>query len=123
MSYQCAHLAIVPGPALLFGLMLLTAIVGGYAARTFHLPRVVGYLVGGAVLRAVVYGVLDAGAGSDTAAALARAAEPLTSIRDLALGMILFMIGGVFERSRFRASSQHLRTISFIEIAATFAFV
>lgn len=123
MSYESAHLAIVPGPALLFGLMLLAAIVGGYAARSFHLPRVVGYLIGGAVLRAIVYKVFDAGAGSEAAAALARAADPLTSIRDLALGMILFMIGGVFERSRFRASAQHLRTISVIEIAATFAFV
>ena len=44
---------------MLFGLMLVAAIVGGYSARFIHLPRVVGFVLGGVVLRIVLYTVID----------------------------------------------------------------
>ncbi|MHC4092915.1 MAG: hypothetical protein ACYSVY_22015, partial [Planctomycetota bacterium] len=99
-----ALLGVIPGSGLLFGLMLLAAIVGGFVARSVHVPRVVGFLVGGVVLRAILYALLDP-VGGDSAA-LATAAQPLEAINDLALGMILFAIGGVFERSRLRATGR-----------------
>ncbi|MCH7812603.1 MAG: CBS domain-containing protein [Planctomycetes bacterium] len=118
---NAALLGMVPGPGLLFGLMLLAAIVGGYAARFVHVPRVIGFLVGGIGLRVVLRILLDPLEGS--AEALATAAAPLGAVNDLALGMILFAIGGVFERSRLRAIGPQVRRIGLTEIALTVGFV
>ncbi len=116
-------LAIVPGPGLLFGLMLLAAIVGGYGARWLHLPRVVGYLIGGAVLRVVLHALVVTDEGGVSEQQLQAAAEPLDAIRDLALGLILFTIGGVFERSRVRAGGRSVLTVSVFESGLSFLFV
>lgn len=112
-------IAVAPGPGLLFGLMLLAAIVGGYAARTIHVPRVIGFLVGGIALRLLLYGVLIPDDGGGQTAKLDAAAEPLKAIRDLALGLILFTIGRVFERSRLRAVGPQVCKISPVEICLT----
>ncbi|MCP4245701.1 MAG: hypothetical protein GY778_01500, partial [bacterium] len=118
---NAALLGMVPGPGLLFGLMLLAAIIGGYAARFVHVPRVIGFLLGGVGLRVVLRVLLDPVEGS--AEALATAAVPLGAVNDLALGMILFAIGGVFERSRLRAIGSQVRRIGVTEIAFTVGFV
>lgn len=106
-------LGVVPGPGLLFGLMLLAAIGGGFVARFLHIPRVIGFLAGGIILRVVLSTLLDPVGGRSTA--LEAAAEPLQAINDLALGMILFTIGGVFERSRLRGTSQRILKIGAAE--------
>ena len=50
-------IGVVPGPGLLFGLILLAAIIGGFAARSVHVPRVVGFLIAGLALAGLaVYG-------------------------------------------------------------------
>lgn len=108
-------LGIVPGPGLLFGLMLVAAIVGGYSVRFFHLPRVIGFVLGGVALRSVLYAVIDPVEGSPREQALEAAVEPLKAIRDLALGLILFTIGGVFERSKLRATRQRVLRIALCE--------
>lgn len=116
MSWESsALLGVVPGPGLLFGLMLVAAIVGGYSARFIHLPRVIGFVLGGVVLRAVLYTVIDPVEGGSEAKALEAAAEPLKAIKDLALGLILFAIGGVFERSKLRATRRHVFKIALSE--------
>lgn len=111
-------LAMVPEPGLLFGLMLVAAIVGGYAARWLRVPRVVGFLVGGVVLRMVLYTLLDEANDDTTARRLEAAVSPLAVVKDLALGLFLFTIGGVFERSRMRASGDHVSKISLVESGA-----
>ena len=116
-------LAIVPGPGLLFGLMLAAAIVGGYAARMIHVPRVVGFLFGGVVLRASLSTVLGSEGDEEVRAAMRAAAEPLRAIKDLALGLILFTIGSVFERSKLRAASRRVLKISAVEILCVVGFV
>ena len=106
----------VPGPGLLFGLMLVAAIVGGYLARWVHVPRVVGFLLGGVALQFALSQAFDLGADSSAAAVLRESGEPLHAIKDLALGLILFTIGGVFERSRFRSAKARVLRISAHEI-------
>jgi Kef-type K+ transport system membrane component KefB/CBS domain-containing protein len=122
-SWDGNLLAVTPSPALLFGLILLAAIVGGYAARTLHVPRVVGYLVVGIALRFGLYEVLGAGADEEAARKLAAAEEPLKAIKDLALGIIVFLLGGVFERTRVRATIRHAGRISLLDVSCSLLFV
>ncbi len=118
-------LAVMPGPGLLFGLMLLAAIVGGYAAKSVHAPRVIGYLLGGLGLRWALLTILPA-IGPESAIAsedeigrhLDSAASPLRAVKDLALGMILFSIGQAFRRDRIRKAGLRTVKISAIEITA-----
>lgn len=126
MPYAAADiLAFTPGPGLLFGLMLAAAIVGGYTAHLFHLPRVVGFLVAGILLREVLRMALapSAGEGGGELLALDAASEPLKAINDLALGLILFMIGGVFERSKLKAAGPRILKISLVEIGLVLLLV
>jgi len=120
IASKLSVLATIPGPGLLFGLMLLAAIIGGHAARWLHVPRVVGFLVGGALLHATLNAIY---ASPDAAIALQQAVAPLKAIQDLALGLILFKIGNVFERSQLRSVGTRVWTISRFEIAATMLFV
>ena len=103
--------------------MLLAAIVGGYGARWLHVPRVVGYLIGGAVLRVILHSLVVTDDGGVAERQLQYAAEPLDAIRDLALGLILFTIGGVFERSRIRAGGHGVLMVSVFESGLSFLFV
>jgi CBS domain-containing protein/Kef-type K+ transport system membrane component KefB len=107
----------------LFGLMLVSAIVGGYAARLVHVPRVVGFLLAGVALRVLLYALLDAADDGAARSELQAAAEPLRVIKDLALGLILFTIGGVFERSKLRAAGWRVLKISALEIACVLVLV
>ena len=116
-----ALLGVVPGPGLLFGLILLAAIVGGFAARRVHVPRVIGYLLGGIVLRRILDVLFVPVEGGATA--LEAAARPLEAINDLALGMILFAIGRVFERSRLRAGGGRVLHIGVVEIGLVLVLV
>lgn len=115
-------LAVVPGPGLLFGLMLLAAIVGGHASRSLHIPRVVGYLAGGVVLRLVLSAAIGADS-SDVNQALDLAAEPLSAVKDLALGVVLFFLGAVFERTRLSAAWSRASRISLTDVICSVLLV
>jgi len=111
------------GPGLLFGLMLLAALIGGHLAHLAHVPRVVGFVVAGVLLRAALHAAVGAersGTGGD---AIEVAAQPLNAIKDLALGLILFLIGSVFERSRLRAVGARVLRISTAEVLASAVLV
>ncbi len=108
-------LASSASPALLFGLMLLAAIFGGTIARRFHVPRVVGYLFAGVILRQII----DAFPGVQSTASV----EPLQAIRDLSLGVILFSIGSVCEKRQLHESSARVWRISLMEICLTVTLV
>ncbi len=116
-------LGVIPGPGLLFGLMLVAAIVGGYLARLVHVPRVIGFLLGGVALKEVIYAIFSPDGGGQEREALEAAVQPLHVIKDLALGLILFTIGGVFERSKLRALSSKVLTISALEVGLVALFV
>ncbi|UCE58983.1 MAG: CBS domain-containing protein [Phycisphaerales bacterium] len=111
------------GPGLLFGLMLLAAIVGGHIAHLIHCPRVIGFVVCGAILRGVMYAAYGHEAGTGEHKALEAAVEPLGAIQDLALGLILFLIGGVFERAKLKAAGIRTLKISGAETALSVLFV
>ncbi len=111
-----AFLAVIPGPGLLFGLMLTAAIGGGYAARLVHIPRVVGFLLGGVSLQWGLSELLGARQDESVGTSLEAAAAPLSVIKDLALGLILFSIGSVFERSKLRSVGRKALKISAVEI-------
>ncbi len=116
-------LAAIPGPGLIFGLMLVAAIVGGHAARFGHIPRVVGFLVGGIGLRAALSAAVASGEDDAARQALDSAASVLKPVKDLALGLILFTIGGVFERSRLQTTARRVFRIGICEIGLVFGFV
>ena len=115
--------AMVPGTALLFGLMLVAAIVGGYAAHLLRVPRVVGYLLAGIVLKGLLIWSLSIDLHGPSGAQLTQSAYPLKAITDLGLGMILFSIGSVFEVRHFRAIGKKILAISISETTVTMLLV
>ncbi len=129
LAHHGIALASVPGPGLLFGLLLAAAITGGLAARALRIPRVVGYLAAGAMLKLMLYWLLDiggnvlGGASTEAAQELAEAEAPLKAIKDLGLGIILFSIGGVFEARHLKAVGGKLLKISLAESGLTFLLV
>ncbi len=125
----------LPTPGLLLGLMLFVGIGFGYLARFFHLPRVVGYLVGGIVLKLLVATLLlSTGEGYHAGApkplglteALQQAStgsKPLAPVYDVVLGIILFTLGGVFERRHLARVGHRVGRLSLCECAVTLACV
>jgi Kef-type K+ transport system membrane component KefB/predicted transcriptional regulator len=92
--------------SLIAALMLLTAIVGGYMAKWIRIPRVIALIVGGVVMKQWI------GDGDIV--------RPLSFVNDLAVGLILFVIGGVFDISRIKSTQGLLRLFSPYEIGTTF---
>ncbi len=120
---RASVLSVIPGSGLLFGLLLTAAIAGGYTAHAFRVPRVVGYLVAGAIVHVLLNWLLGIETGCEAYAKLASAAAPLGAIKDLGLGVILFSIGGVFEPRHLKAMGGVLARASLGEMGATFACV
>ncbi len=116
-------LAVIPGPGLLFGLMLGAAIVGGYVAHTVRVPRVVGYLAAGVALKLALYRALKIEAGSPAEAQLNEVGRTLGVVTNLGLGVILFSIGGVFETRHLKAIRSTVTRIALSETGLTFVLV
>jgi CBS domain-containing protein/Kef-type K+ transport system membrane component KefB len=113
----------MPGPGLLFGLLLAGAIIGGYIAHILRLPRVVGYLAAGTLVHVLLTWLWGIEPGVPHEAELAAAARPLKAIKDLGLGIILFSIGGVFEARHLRLIGHRITRISISESSLTFVLV
>ena len=80
--------------------LLLTAGAGaGALARFLRVPRVVGYLLAGLAVRFAVAAYVERthSAEIDVNHVTGLAAEPLEPLVDLALGLILFSLGAVFD--------------------------
>ena len=106
---------------LLFGLILAAAIAGGYVSHMMRIPRVVGYLLAGAMLRVVFSTVLqDDDQAQQT---LTQAELPLKTVKDLALGLILFAIGGIFDVKHIRAIGSSVGRIALANAALTAVLV
>ena len=98
-----AGLGYIEAPALL-AMVLAAGAAGGTAARFARLPKVVGYLLAGLVLQSVVTGYLQLRGlpAVEARHAAHRAAQPLEPLIDLALGLIVFSLGAVFDRRRLQ---------------------
>jgi len=105
---------------LLFGLLLVAAIMGGYIAHILRIPRVIGYLLAGVGLKVLMSLLVDKGGlYGEHAQTLIDSQGPLQAIKDLALGLILFSIGKVFETRHIRAVSRNVFRIGLASAAAT----
>ena len=103
-------------PATLLALILAAGVAGGGVARFMRLPRVIGYLVAGIALRTVV---AQAAGGEEALTA----ADPLAPLTALALGMILFTIGSVFDVAQFRSVGRRALRIAVVDAVSVFLFV
>ncbi len=111
-------------PGVACALVLVAAIVGGLGARLLRFPRVVGYLVAGLVLRALVTSATSADSeNEDPATAVAGLGLMLRGFKTLALGLILFTMGGVFEAGHLKSVGARVWKISAAELAGVFLLV
>ena len=133
-----SDVSLIGGSALILGMMLLVATCFGWFAHVVRVPRVVGYLLGGILLRLFLLWIgspetsletLDTVAGSAADVqeghepALIQSAALLDPIKSLALGLILFAIGGVFETRRLRAAGSNVVRLALSEALATAVLV
>ncbi len=88
------------------GLILLLALLAGHLVRVVRVPEVTGYLLAGVVLGPSALGWLS----EENLGALAVLSE-------VALGLILFSVGSVFEFSLFRRIGRQVVVITAIESA------
>ena len=109
-------------PALLVALMLLAGIIGGYAGSAARVPRVVGYLVGGMLLSFLLH-FIEGRLDSPHTAHLSAAATQLGGIRTIALGLIMFSIGNVFEAKHFHAVAHKVLRLSFTKLVCVLILV
>ncbi len=94
------------------GLILLLALFAGHLVRALHIPEVTGYLIAGVVLGPSVLGWLS----QENLSALGVVSE-------VALGLILFSIGSVFEYSLFRRIGRQVAQLTLVESAAAAVIV
>jgi Kef-type K+ transport system membrane component KefB len=88
------------------GLILLLALLGGHLVRAARVPEVTGYLLAGVVLGPSVLGWLN----EENLGALGLLSE-------VALGLILFSVGAVFEFSLFRRIGRKIVQLTLVESA------
>jgi len=139
LAQAVAALERVPSPGLLLGLMLFFGIAFAYAARLVRIPRVIGYMLAGIMLKGLIvwyvrpavveharthppYAEIVVQAGGALAQAQREADRPLATlsiISDLALGVILFTIGGVFESRHLRRVGARIGRLSAAEVGLT----
>ncbi len=86
------------------GLILLLALAAGHVVRFLRIPEVTGYLLAGVAMGPYALGWLN----QQNLAALGVVSE-------IALGLILFSIGAVFELSRFRNIGRQVLTLTLVE--------
>lgn len=89
------------------GAVMLLGLLGGKAARFLHLPKVTGYLltgiiIGPSVLHLVTHEIV----------------ESLSIINDLALGLIMFALGGVFEIHHIQSVGKKVLWLTFMQSIA-----
>ncbi|HVR70840.1 MAG TPA: cation:proton antiporter [Vicinamibacteria bacterium] len=94
------------------GLILMAALVAGHAAQLVRVPEVTGYLLVGV---AIGPAMLDLISHDDL--------KTLGFLSEVALGLILFGIGAIFEASNFRSVGRGVVAITAGESLTAFALV
>lgn len=103
--------------------MLVAGLVGAYVSRYLRIPKVVGYLLAGAALGAGLRWLFDYNDDAEARAALDASAEPLKTIKNVALGLILFTIGGVFDKNRLRLTGPRIARLALVEAVTVVVLV
>jgi Kef-type K+ transport system membrane component KefB len=113
------QLVLVAGPAegsgealLAFGFLILAAYSVGELMKQFNLPKLVGYLVAGAVF-----------GPSALAAVPADAVADLAPVSDLAIALIAFLAGAELEWGELRRRGIGLLKVTGTELAVTFLVI
>lgn len=88
------------------GLILLLALLAGHLVKVLRIPEVTGYILAGVALGPSMLGWLS----QENLVALGVLSE-------VALGLILFSVGSVFEFSRFRKVGRQVLLITIVESA------
>jgi Kef-type K+ transport system membrane component KefB len=94
------------------GLILLFALFAGHLVKFLRIPEATGYIAAGILVGPHVFGWVT----HDNL-------ETLAVFSEVALGLILFSIGSVFEFSRMRSSGRVMATITVIESALAASLV
>lgn len=94
------------------GLILLFALLAGHLVRAIGVPEVTGYILAGIALGPSVLGWLS----HDNLITMGVFSE-------VALGLILFSVGAVFEAGRFRAIGRQVLILTAVESACAAAVV
>lgn len=88
------------------GLILLLALGAGHLVKFLRIPEVTGYILAGVLLGPSVLGWVTQ-----------QNLSALEILSEVALGLILFSVGTVFELSRFRRLGRQLLLLTFVESA------
>lgn len=94
------------------GLILMSALIAGHAAQLIRVPEVTGYLLVGLVIGPAGFDLIS----HDNLSTLGFLSE-------VALGLILFNIGSIFEAARFRALGAGVIRVTLCEAPLAFALV
>ena len=86
------------------GLILLLALLAGHLVKVVKVPEVTGYILAGVALGPSVLGWVSA-----------ENLSALEVLSEVALGLILFSVGSVFEFSRFRHSGREVLYLTLSE--------
>ena len=86
------------------GLILLLALLAGHLVKVVKIPEVTGYIIAGIALGPSVLGWVSA-----------ENLLALEVLSEVALGLILFSIGSVFEFSRFRRIGRQVLYLTLVE--------
>lgn len=94
------------------GLILLLALLAGHLVKVVRIPEVTGYILAGIALGPSILGWVSA-----------ENLLALEVLSEVALGLILFSIGSVFEFSRFRRLGRQFLQLTLIESVLAAALV
>jgi len=96
----------------IIGLILFLAVIGGRVAAFFKLPMVTGYILIGIILGRSYLGIIDSQVSGE-----------LQILADIAIGFIIFSIGGIFHLPRLRKRWKKMLALSLSESFMTFGLV
>jgi len=94
------------------GVVILLGLLGGKLAHKLKIPRVTGYMLTGLAFGPSVFGILSAETLSD-----------IHLINDIALGLILFAIGGEVEFNHLKSMGAKVIYIALAESLSAFTLV
>ncbi len=97
---------------LVFGFLILAAYSAGELAENFHLPKIVGYMVAGAVFGPFAVGVIRP-----------QEVQELNPVGDLAIALIAFLAGAELEWSDLRRRGGTLVKLTSTELAVSFVAI
>jgi Kef-type K+ transport system membrane component KefB len=94
------------------GMVLLLGILGGKLSHRIKIPRVTGYMLTGLIIGPSLFGLIST-----------ETLESIHMVNDIALGLILFAIGGEIELSHLKGMGTRVLYIAFAESFGAFALV